>query len=67
MLYFVNYGDLKSFIQVELMDVKTDVQQDPVLGMTMHDENDGTVRNIRYRQASKIVEALFTAGCWSQY
>ena len=45
------------------MDVKTDVQQDPVLGMTMHDENDGTVRNIRYRQASKIVEALFTAGC----
>ena len=53
----------KSLIQVELMDVKTDVQQDPVLGMTIHAENDGTVRNIRYRQASKIVEALFTAGC----
>ena len=34
---------MKSFIQVELMDVKTDVQQDPVLGSMMHDENDGTV------------------------
>lgn len=34
---------VKSFIQVELMDVKTDVQQDPVLGSMMHDENDGTV------------------------